>query len=35
MLRVFLFGAPRIEQHGQTVALRRSKALALPSALAL
>jgi DNA-binding SARP family transcriptional activator len=29
MLRLFLFGAPRIEQGGQTVPLRRTKALAL------
>jgi predicted ATPase/DNA-binding SARP family transcriptional activator len=35
MLRIFLFGAPRIEQNGQAVALRRSKALALLAYLAL
>jgi predicted ATPase/DNA-binding SARP family transcriptional activator len=34
MLRVFLFGAPRIELNGQPVSLRRSKALALLSYLA-
>src|SRR5919205_3874502 len=34
MLRLFLFGIPRIEHDGQAVPLRRSKALALLAYLA-
>src|SRR5262245_51661878 len=34
MLRLFLFGAPRIEQDGQVVPLRRTRALALLAYLA-
>ena len=35
MLRLYFFGAPRIERDGQVVALRRTKALALLAYLAL
>ena len=34
MLRVFLFGTPRVTHNGQAVALRRTKALALLAYLA-
>jgi predicted ATPase/DNA-binding SARP family transcriptional activator len=35
MVRLYLFGAPRLEQHGLPVALRRTKALALLAYLAV
>jgi DNA-binding SARP family transcriptional activator len=35
MLRLFLFGTPRIEHHGQAVLLRHTKALALLAYLAV